>query len=64
MSHAFPRRHVVTGLAALGFLGRVPRPGLAQTAPSQQPASPLAERLAAYADRLSYDDLDLSLIHI
>jgi 2-methylcitrate dehydratase len=62
MSHAFPRRHVVTGLAALGFLGRVPRAGLAQTALSQQPAPPLAERLAAYADRLSYDDLDAATI--
>ena len=62
MSHAFPRRHVVTGLAALGFLGRVPGAGLAQAAPSQQPASPLAERLAAYADRLSYGDLDAATI--
>ena len=62
MRHELPRRHVVTGLAALGFSGLAPRAGVAQAASSAQSASSLAERLAIYADSLRYDDLDAATI--
>jgi 2-methylcitrate dehydratase len=48
-----PRRHVLAGMAALGWCGFAPRARAAQLN-----ARPLAERLAAYADGLRYGDLD------
>ncbi len=62
MPHAFPRRHVFTGLGALGLVSFLSRAGLTQGVSSPQPVSPLAERLAAYAHGLSYDDLDATTI--
>jgi 2-methylcitrate dehydratase len=54
----FPRRqflHLAAGAAAL--------PGLARLARGAEPAAPaLAERLAAYADGLQYDDLDAATV--
>src|SRR5947207_5379849 len=58
MSDAIPRRHVVAGLAALASCGLPPRVLAAPAASSEHPVRPLAERLAAYADRLRYDDLN------
>ena len=61
-----PRRaflHLATGAAALNVTSRL---GAAQGQPAQlspeQSVRPLAERLAAYADSLSYDDLDTATI--
>jgi 2-methylcitrate dehydratase len=61
-----PRRqflHLAAGAAALPTMSRI---AMAQTHPTQPPtqqgARPLAERLAAYADRLRYDDLDAATI--
>ena len=51
-----PRRQVVARLATLGFFTLAPR------AVAREPASPLAERLAAYAHGLRYDDLDADTI--
>jgi 2-methylcitrate dehydratase len=64
MSHAIPRRNVVLGTSALG-LAALARPRLvraAEAAWSEQPAHPLAERLAAYADGLRYADIDPATI--
>ena len=58
MFDAIPRRHVVAGMAAIGLSGLLPRVRAAETGSSEQPGRPLAERLAAYAGGLSYDDLD------
>ena len=58
MPYSISRRYVVAGLTALRFCGFQP----AQAASSEQAARPLAERLAAYADRLRYDDLDAATI--
>jgi len=60
MSDAVPRRHVVATIAAFGLCGLAPRAAAAQAVPSA--VRPLAERLAHYADRLSYDDLDATTI--
>jgi 2-methylcitrate dehydratase len=63
MSHAIPRRHVVAGIAAsFGLSGLAPRASVAQAVSSESTVRPLAERLAAYADRLRYDDLDAATI--
>src|ERR1700676_600817 len=59
MSQAIPRRHVLAGMAALGLAGLRADPG---GAAPEAPAQPLAERLAAYADRLRYSDLDAATI--
>src|SRR5215470_10583270 len=52
MSHSISRRRAMAGMASLGLWSLAPR------AYSQSAERPLAERLAAYADRLRYDDLD------
>ena len=62
MSDAIPRRYVLAGLAALASCGVSPRARAAQAALSEQPMNPLAERLAAYAHALRYDDLDAATI--
>jgi 2-methylcitrate dehydratase len=62
MSHAIPRRHVVAGIAAFGFSGLMPGAAAAQAAQSESTVRPLAERLAAYAAQLRYDDLDSETI--
>src|SRR5450631_3813060 len=62
MRHEIPRRHVVAGLAALSLFGIVPRARVAQAASSEQPAPSLAEQLAAYADKLRFEDLDAATI--
>ena len=60
MAHPISRRDVIAGMAALELYALVsPNPAMAETA--SNPASsvrPLAERLAAYADKLRYADLD------
>jgi hypothetical protein len=64
MSYAIPRRNVVLGTAALG-LSALARPRVARAAEaawSEQPAHPLAERLAAYAHGLRYTDIDAATI--
>jgi 2-methylcitrate dehydratase len=62
MSHAIPRRHVVAGIAAFGLSGLMPGASAAQTVQSEATVRPLAERLAAYAAQLRYDDLDSETI--
>src|SRR5208282_674014 len=51
-----PRRHFLRLTAGAAVLPAIARPATAQT------SSPLAERLADYADRLRYDDLDATTI--
>src|SRR6266700_7485533 len=56
MSQSISRRKLIVGTAAFGLHGLTPR---ARAAAAPQSAErPLAERLAAYADGLRYDDLD------
>jgi 2-methylcitrate dehydratase len=62
MSNTIPRRHVVAGLAAIGLAGLPPRARAAEEEKSPEPGRSLAERLAAYANALSYDDLDPATI--
>src|SRR5438445_270177 len=62
MLHPIPRRRVIAGLAALGLWGLAPRVFSAEPGASKSPARPLADRLAAYADGLGYDDLDAATI--
>ena len=62
MSHGNSRRHVIAGLTAVGFCGLAPRARTAPALSSEQSARPLAERLAAYADGLRYDDFDATTI--
>ncbi len=62
MSHSIPRRRVIAGMAAFGLWGLARRLPAAESAASKSPASPLAERLAAYADGLRHDDLDAATI--
>ncbi|MEA2918691.1 MAG: 2-methylcitrate dehydratase, partial [Bradyrhizobium sp.] len=60
-----PRRKFLLTAMAAGALPAVSRVAVAQTPPkpaSQKPARPLAERLADYADRLRYDDLDAATV--
>src|SRR5215467_106927 len=54
MVHSISRRRAMTGIAALGLGGLAPR------AFSQSPS--LAERLAAYAHALRYEDLDAATV--
>ena len=61
ISPAISRRSVVAGMAALGMCGPTPRAWAAAPGASQ-PVRPLAERLAAYANELRYDDLDAATI--
>ena len=49
-------------MAAFGLWGLAPRLRAAESAASKSPARPLADRLAAYADGLRYDDLDAATI--
>jgi 2-methylcitrate dehydratase len=62
MPRSIPRRRVIVGMAALGLSGLAPSASAAETKSSESPAHPLAERLAAYADGLRYDDLDPATI--
>jgi hypothetical protein len=50
MSYAISRRHCLAGMEALGFGSLA------------APIHPLAERLATYADRLRYSDLDAATV--
>src|SRR6059036_620749 len=61
MLHSIPRRRVIAGMAAFGLWGLAPRLPAAESA-SKAPARPLADRLAAYADGLRYEDLDAATI--
>jgi 2-methylcitrate dehydratase len=61
-SPALVRRHVVAGMAALGIATLVRGGAAAQTVSAPSPIRPLAERLAAYAHALRYDDLDAATI--
>src|SRR5712672_4057825 len=54
MTHSVSRRSIVAGTAALGLHGLTSRARAADR--------PLADRLAAYADGLRYDDLDAATI--
>src|SRR6267378_2522868 len=62
MLHSIPRRRVIAGMAAFGLWGLAPRHPAAEAGSSKSPASPLADRLAAYADGLRYDDLDAATV--
>src|SRR5712691_2568004 len=54
------RRRAIAGMAAFGLLGVAPR---ALGAAAGSPDSPaLADRLAAYADSLRFEDLDAATI--
>src|SRR5271169_304626 len=61
-----PRRaflHLAAGTAALPIASRIASAQNHPIAPrSEQPVRPLAERLAAYADGLRYDDIDAATI--
>jgi 2-methylcitrate dehydratase len=62
----FQRRKFLSLAMGAGVLPAVSRRAWPQTDPArtppEQPAPPLAERLAAYADQLRYDDLDAATI--
>src|SRR5712672_4823342 len=62
MLHPIPRRRVVAGMAALGLCGLARRLPAAESGASKSPATALADRLAAYADGLSHDDLDAATV--
>jgi len=62
MPRPIPRRRALVGMAALGLWGLAPRVFAAEPESSKSPARPLAERLAAYAHGLRYDDLDAATI--
>src|ERR1700730_4851791 len=61
-----PRRaflHLTAGAAALPLGSRIASAQNQPTQkPSEQPVRPLAERLAAYADGLRYDDIDAATV--
>jgi 2-methylcitrate dehydratase len=61
-SRAVPRRDIVSGIAALGLCGLARRSAAAQGASEQSPVRPLAERLAAYADGLRFEDIDAATV--
>jgi len=58
MLQSIPRRRVIAGMAAFGLWGLAPRLAAAESGASK----PLADRLAAYADGLRYEDLDAATI--
>ena len=62
----FPRRrflHLAAGAAAIPAVSAIVRAQPAPASPpSKQATRPLAERLAGYADRLRYDDIDAATI--
>src|SRR2546427_2859551 len=60
--HSIPGRRVIAGMAAFGLWGLAPRLPAGESGASKSPARPLADRLAAYADELRYDDLDAATI--
>src|SRR5438876_2982359 len=60
--HSIPRRRVIAGMAAFGLWGLAPTLRAEESGASKSPARPLADRLAAYADGLRYDDLDAATI--
>ena len=62
MPDTIPRRHVVAGLAAFALSGLPLRVRAEPAARAEPPALPLADRLAAYADRLHYDDFDAATV--
>src|SRR5713101_7844821 len=62
MLRSIPRRRVIAGMAAFGLWGLAPRLPAAESGASKAPARPLADRLAAYADGLRYDDLDAATL--
>ena len=62
MGMPISRRRALAGMAALGLLGVVERAIGASPEPPDSPAHPLADRLAAYAERLRYEDLDAQTI--
>src|SRR6266581_7393904 len=62
MLHSIPRRRVIAGMAGFGLWGLAPRIPAAESGASKSPASPLAERLGAYADGLRHDDLDAATL--
>jgi len=56
------RRRAIAGTAMLCLLGLLPRRVVAAAEASDAPAHPLAERLAAYAAELRFEDLDPATI--
>src|ERR1700704_5730018 len=64
MLHSIRRRRVSAGMAAFGLWGLAPRLPAVESGASKSPARPLAERLAAYADGLRYDDLDAATVEV
>src|SRR2546426_8104880 len=60
--HSIPRRRFIAGMAAFGLWGLAPRLPAAESGASKSSARPLADRLAAYADGLRYDDLDAATL--
>jgi 2-methylcitrate dehydratase len=61
-----PRRTLLAGMAAsgLGTLAGVPACSAGEPAPQQAADAPLAERLAAYAERLRYADIDAATLEV
>jgi len=62
MSRPIPRRGAIAGIAAFGLWGLAPRVFSADPESPKSPGKPLAERLAAYAHGLRYDDLDAATV--
>jgi 2-methylcitrate dehydratase len=58
----FSRRTAMAGIAAIGVGGLVPRTSAAPAISNVAPAHPLAERLAVYADKLRYEDIDVATV--
>src|ERR1700758_5400018 len=56
-----PRRSMLAGFAATALSGFA-RNAQGQPAPQEAPTSPLADRLAAYAERLSDRDIDSAAV--
>jgi 2-methylcitrate dehydratase len=56
------RRDAMAGTAALCLAGLMPRPLLAASEALDVPVQPLADRLAAYAAGLSFEDLDSATV--
>ena len=62
MFQPISRRRAVAGMAAFGLLGMAPRAMKAATGSPDSPVHPLADRLAAYADSLRFEDLDAATL--